>query len=108
MQYLTRNRYENLEAYDTNSNTTTDITDADYNIETMNNNVAKNKFDQNHHNLVCRQKQLVVNQQPENQTVFNRLPVVLSKLSYRNTSDRNKFHVGSISIFSYSIPKEIR
>ena len=33
--------------------------------------MAKDKFHQNHRNKVHRRKQVVVNQQPENQTVFN-------------------------------------
>ena len=71
-------RYENLEADDTNSNTTIDITDTDCNRETINHHMTKNKFNQNHQNIVHRRKQVVVNQHPENQTVFNRQPVVPS------------------------------
>ena len=44
---LSANCYQNLEAYDTNSYTTIDIADTDYNREAINNHVAKNTFDQN-------------------------------------------------------------
>ena len=91
------NRYENLEADDTNSNTTIDITNTDYNRETTNNHMAKNKFNQNHENIVHRRKQVAVNQHPENQTVFNRLPVVPGKSSYKDTVDRKK------EIFQFSV-----
>ena len=74
----------------------------------MNNSVAKDNFDQNHQNIVFQWKQVVVNQRSENQTVFNRLPVVLGKSSYKKATDGNKFHVRSISVFSDSIPKQIR
>ena len=63
---------------------------------------------QNHQNIVHRRKQVVVNQHPENQTVFNRLPVVPGKSSYKDTADRRKFQERNISIFSDSIPKGIR
>ena len=55
------NRYENLEANDTNSNTTIDITDTDYSRETINNHMATNKFNPNHQNIVHRRKQVAVN-----------------------------------------------
>ena len=38
------NRYENLEADDTNSNTTIDITDTDCNRETINHHMTKTKI----------------------------------------------------------------
>ena len=41
--------------------------------------MTKNKFNQNHQNIVHRLEQVVVNQHPENQTVFNRLPIVPGK-----------------------------
>ena len=70
---------KNIEAHVTNSSNTIDITSIDYNRETIHNHVAKNKFDHDHQNVVHRRKQFVVNQHPENQTVFNRLPVVPGK-----------------------------
>ena len=101
-------RYENLDNDDTNSNTTFDITDTYYNKETVNNHMAKNKFNQNHQNIVHRRTQVVVNQHPDNQTVFNRLPIVPGKSSYKVAADGKKFHERNISIFSDSIPKGIR
>ena len=108
MQYLSPNLYKNLEARDTNRNATIEITDTDYNRETINNNMAKNKFNQNHENIADRRKQVVVNQHPENQTVFNRLPVYPGKSSYKDAADRKKFDERNISIFSDNIPKGIR
>ena len=70
--------------------------------------MAKNKCNPNHQNIVHRRKQVVVNQYPENQTVFNRLPVVPGKSSFKGTADRKKFHERNISTFSNSIPKGIR
>ena len=58
------NRYKNLEADDTNSNTTIDITDTDYNRESVNNHMATNRFNQNHQNIIHRRKQVVLNQLP--------------------------------------------
>ena len=89
-------------------NTTIDITDTDYNRETISIHVAKNKFDQNHKNIVRRRKQVVVNQHPEIQAVFNRLSLVPGKLFYMDAVDRNKYHERNISIFSDSIPKGVR
>ena len=73
------NCYENLDTDDINSNTTIDITNTDYNKETINNYMAKNNFNQNTQNIVHQWKQVVVNEHPKNQTVFNRLLVVTSK-----------------------------
>ena len=70
--------------------------------------MTKNKFNQNHQNIVHRLEQVVVNQHPENQTVFNRLPVVPGKSSYKDTAGRKKFQEINISIFSDIIPKGIR
>ena len=64
--------------------------------------MAKNKFDQNHLNIVRRRKQVVVIQQPENQTVLNTLAVVPGRSSYKATADRKKFHERDITIFSDS------
>ena len=102
------NRYENLKADDTNSNTTIDITDTDYNRETINNYLAKNKFNQNLENIDYQRKQVVLNQHPENQAVFNRMPVVPGKSSYKDAADRKKSHEKNISIFSDSVPKRIK
>ena len=44
---LSPNRYENLDARDTNINTAIDSTNADYNRETVKNHVFKNKFYKN-------------------------------------------------------------
>ena len=104
---LSANCYQNLEAYDTNSYTTIDIADTDYNREAINNHVAKNTFDQNHCNIVHRWKQDVVNQHPENETVFSKLLVVPGKSSYKDATNRIKFHERNISIFIDSIPKGI-
>ena len=105
---LSANCYQNLEAYDTNSYTTNDIADTDYNREAINNHVAKNTFDQNHRNIVHRRKQVAVNQHPENETVFSKLLVVPGKSSYKDATNRIKFHERNISIFIDSIPKGIR
>ena len=64
--------------------------------------MAKNKFDQNHLNIVRRRKQVVVIQQPENQTVLNTLAVVPGRSPCKTTADRNKFHERDIPIFSDS------
>ena len=105
---MSPNRYENFEVHNTNSNTRIDVTDTDHNRETVNNYVAKNKFDQNYQNIVLRRKQTAVNQHTENQAIFNRLPVVSGKSSYKEATDRNKSHYRDISISSDSIPKSIR
>lgn len=87
------NRYETSEVQNTNSDTTVDITNTDYNGETVNNHLTKNKFDQNYYNIVCRWGQVLSNQHPENQTNFSRFPVVPGKLSYTDaTKNRDKFH----------------
>ena len=70
--------------------------------------MAKNKFDQNYQNIVLRRKQTAVNQHTENQAIFNRLPVVSGKSSYKEATDRNKSHERDISISCDSIPKSIR
>ena len=110
LQYLiiSANRYENLESCDTNSYTTIDIADTDYNGEAINNHVPKNKFDRNYHIIVHRRKQFVVNQHPEIQTVFSKLLFVPCKSSYKDATNRIKFHKRNISIFIDSIPKGIR
>ena len=89
-------------------NTTIDITDTDYNRETINNYLAKNKFNQNLENIDYQRKQVVLNQHPENQAVFNRMPVVPGKSSYKDAADRKKSHEKNISIFSDSVPKRIK
>ena len=47
----------------------------------MNNHMATNQFNQNHENIADRRKQVVVNQLHGNQTVFNRILLVLGKSS---------------------------
>ena len=66
----------------------------------MNNHVAKNKFNQNYQSIVHWWKQIAVNQHLENQTVFNKLPVVPSKSSYKDATDRTN---STKEIFQFSV-----
>ena len=103
---FTTNRYKDLEATITNNTTinttiSTTIPDTDYSRGTINNCMAKNKFNQNQQSIVYQWKQVVVNQHPENQTVFNSV----CKSSCKFAADRKKFYEASIVVSSGSIPK---
>ena len=53
---LSPNRYEHLEVHDKNSNTLIGITNIDHSKETVKNDKAKHKFDQNYQNIVYRNR----------------------------------------------------
>ena len=54
--------------------------------KTVNNHMAKKKFNQNYQNIVHRRKQVVVTEHPENQTIFNKLTVVPDQPSYKDAA----------------------
>ena len=89
-----------------NINTTIDINDTDYNRVTINNHVAKNMFDQNQQDILRQLKQVIANQHPENQIVFNKLFVVSGKWFYTQPIETNSTR--DISIFSDSTSKGIK
>ena len=98
--------FENLEVYDANRNATIHITNTDNHRENVNNDVAKANFDEISQNIVRQRKQVVINKQPDNQTVFNRLSVVPCKSSFKDTTNRHKFRDRKILTFSDRILKE--
>ena len=68
----------------------TEITDYRLQIIAINNQMVKNRFNQNQ-TIVRRRKQVVLRRHSKNQIVFNRIPVVTGQLFYKDVTDRNKF-----------------
>ena len=68
----------------------TEITDYRLQIIAINNQMVKNKFNQNQ-TIVRRRKQVVLRRHSKNQIVFNRIPVVTGQSFYKDVTDRNKF-----------------
>ena len=68
----------------------TEITDYRLQIIAINNQMVKNKFNQNQ-TIVRRRKQVVLRRHSKNQIVFNRIRVVTGQSFYKDVTDRNKF-----------------
>ena len=68
----------------------TEITDYRLQIIAINNQMVKNKFNQNQ-TIVCQRKQVVLRRHSKNQIVFNRIRVVTGQSFYKDVTDRNKF-----------------
>ena len=79
----------------------------DLNNNVLGNNKKSNQVSRSHQKLSSRRPQVVVNNYPENQKTFVRLPIVPGKDKYSQTL-KAKPEPGNTFIFTDSIPKGIR
>ena len=113
-RFISPNRFARLFCEDNNNDDNESITNNDTDsIKTLLNdqinkeNFAKNYTNNDKHKNAGR-PEVVINQYPENQTVYPRKPIVPGANSYSESLGNSQTNSRNIRIFSDSIPKGIR
>ena len=111
-RFISPNRSEKLFYEDNNDDneSVTNNTDSTKTLQNgqMNKENFVRKYNNNDTNKNTGRPEVVVNQYPENQTVYPRKRIVPGKNSYSETLFNSKTNSHNIQIFSDGIPKGIR